>query len=79
MVLGDAGIGQAAPLIASSALQMVLTRPERRFGSVLPAATITGVLLGLYLLEARLGLALPRVRRWVERRRPKPAAIEYQI
>ena len=61
------------------ALQMVLTRPERRFGSVLPAATITGVLLGLYLLEARLGLALPRVRRWVERRRPKPAAIEYQI
>jgi uncharacterized protein len=61
------------------ALQMVLTSPERRFGSAVPAAAATGVLLGLYLLEARLGIALPRLRRWVERRRPKPAAIEYQI
>jgi uncharacterized membrane protein YfcA len=61
------------------ALQMVFTSAERRFGSVFPAALGTGVLAVLYVLENRLGIALPRLRRFVERRRPRPPAIEYQI
>jgi hypothetical protein len=61
------------------ALQMVFTSPERQFGSVFPAAAGTAVLFVVYLLERRLGIALPRLRRFVERRKPKPPAIEYHI
>ena len=61
------------------ALQMISTSTDRRFGSVFPAAAATGVLLVLYHLEQRLGIALPRLRRYVERRRPTPPAIEYRI
>jgi uncharacterized membrane protein YfcA len=61
------------------ALQMILTSAERRFGSVVPAAMGTGILALLYLLELRLGLALPRLRRYLERHRPRPPAIEYHI
>ena len=61
------------------ALLMISTSPERRFGSVFPAAVATGALLALYHLERRLGIALPRLRRYVERRRPMPPAIEYRI
>jgi hypothetical protein len=61
------------------AFQMILTSGERRFGAAVPAAMITGVLALLYVLESRLGIMLPRLRRAVERRKPKPPAIEYQI
>jgi uncharacterized membrane protein YfcA len=61
------------------ALQMVFTSAERRFGSVVPAALGTAALALLYLLERRLGLALPGLRRYVERHKPKAPAIEYQI
>lgn len=61
------------------AIQMVFTSPERRFGSVVPAALATGLLGVLYVAESRLGIALPRLRRAVERRRPRPASIEYNI
>jgi len=61
------------------ALQMVFTSAERRVGSAFPAALGTGALALVYVLEHRLGLALPRLRRWMERRKPKPPAIEYQI
>ena len=61
------------------ALQMVFTSPERRFGSAFPAAMGTAVLAVLYLTERRLGIALPRLRRYVERRKPKRVSIEYQI
>jgi uncharacterized protein len=61
------------------AIQMILTSADRRFGSAFPAAAVTGVLALLYLIDHRLGLALPRLRHWVERRQPKPPAIEYQI
>lgn len=61
------------------AIQLVFTSPERRFGSIVPAAIATGVLALLYLLERRLGLALPRLRRYLDRHRPKPPSIEYQI
>lgn len=61
------------------ALQMVFTSPDRRFGSVVPAALGTALLALLYALERRFGIALPRLRRFVERHRPEPPAIEYQI
>jgi len=61
------------------ALQMVFTSPDRQFASAFPAALGTGVLALLYFLERRLGIALPRLRRLVERHRPKPRPIEYQI
>lgn len=61
------------------AVQMVFTSPDRRFGSVFPAAAATALLGALYLLERRVGLAMPRLRRYVERHRPKPPRIEYQI
>ena len=60
-------------------LQLVFTSAERRFGSAFPAAFATGVLGLLYLLEARMGLAVPRLRRYLERHRPKAPTIEYQI
>jgi uncharacterized protein len=65
--------------MAFVALQMIFTSPERHFGSVFPAAVMTGLLFVLYLLERRLGIALPRLRRMVERRKPPPPAIEYHI
>jgi uncharacterized protein len=61
------------------ATQMVFTGADRRFGSVFPAALATASLAAVYAVETRLGLALPRLRRWIERRRPKPPAIEYYI
>jgi hypothetical protein len=61
------------------ALQMVFTSPERRFGSVVPATLATALLALLYGLERRFAIALPRLRRFVERHRPAPPAIEYQI
>ena len=61
------------------ALQMVFTSPDRRFGSVFPAALDTGLLALVYPLERRLGLALPRLRRALEARRPKPPPVEFQI
>lgn len=61
------------------ALQMVFTSPDRRFGSVFPAALGTGLLALVYPLERRLGLALPRLRRALEARRPKPPPVEFQI
>ncbi|MBI1815086.1 MAG: sulfite exporter TauE/SafE family protein [Deltaproteobacteria bacterium] len=61
------------------AVQMVFTSPDRRFGSVFPATVATGVLAIVYLVERRLGLALPRVRRYVESHKPKKPMIEYNI
>jgi uncharacterized membrane protein YfcA len=61
------------------ALQMVFTSPDRRFGSVFPAALGTGLLALAYVRERRLGLALPRLRRAIDARRPKPLPIEFQI
>ena len=61
------------------ALQMLSASGEQRFGSVFPAAVATGILAALYYLEHRVGLVLPRLRRFVERHRPKPPAIEYRI
>ena len=61
------------------ALQMVFTSGERRFGSAVPAALGTGLLALLYLVERRLGLAVPRVRRYLERRKPQRPQIEYHI
>ena len=61
------------------ALQMVFTSDERRFGSIFPAALGSGILGVLYVLERRLGIALPRLRRYLERRWPTPPPIEYQI
>jgi uncharacterized protein len=61
------------------AVQMVFTDPARRVGSVFPSALATGALGLVYLIERRLGLALPRLRRWLERRRPKSPLIEYHI
>lgn len=61
------------------ALQMIATSDERQFGSVFPAATATAILGVLYFLERRVGVVLPRFRRWVERHRPRPPAIEYRI
>lgn len=61
------------------AIQMVFTSPDRQFGSVVPAAMATSVLAAIYLIERRLGLALPRLRRYVERHRPNRPMIEYNI
>ena len=61
------------------ALQMILTSSEQRFGAAVPAAILTGILALIYLVERRLGLALPRLRRSVERRRSRAPVIEYQI
>ena len=61
------------------ALQMMFTSADRRFGSIVPSVVGTGVLAVLYFLEQRLGFALPRLRRYVERHRPRPPVIEYQI
>jgi hypothetical protein len=61
------------------ALQMISTSTDRQFGSVFPAVAATGALVVLYHLEQRLGIALPRLRRYVERCRPIPPAIEYRI
>lgn len=61
------------------AIQMVFTSPDRRFGSVVPAALGTGTLGVVYVLERRLGIALPRLRRYLELHRPKARPIEYQI
>jgi uncharacterized protein len=61
------------------AVQMVFTDPSRRVGSIFPSALGTGLLAVVYLVENRLGLAVPRLRRWLERRRPKGPLIEYNI
>ncbi len=61
------------------ALQMVFASPDQRFGSVFPATLGTGLLALAYALERRLGLALPRLRRAIEARRPKPPPVEFQI
>lgn len=61
------------------AVQMVFTDPSRRVGSIFPSALCTGLLAVLYLVEGRLGLTVPRLRRWLERRRPKGPLIEYNI
>lgn len=61
------------------AIQLVFTSPDRQFGSIFPAAAATALLALIYLIERRLGFALPRIRRYLERRRPKPPSIEYQI
>jgi uncharacterized protein len=61
------------------ALQMIVTSDDRQFGSVFPAAAGTAILAVLYFLERRVGVVLPRFRRWVERHRPSPPAIEYRI
>lgn len=61
------------------AFQMMTTSDERRFGSIFPAAMATGLLAVLFYLERHVGLVLPRLRRYVERHRPKPPAIEYRI
>lgn len=61
------------------AVQMVFTSADRRFGSIVPATLATATLALLYFLEQRLGLALPRWRQYVERHRPSPPSIEYQI
>jgi hypothetical protein len=61
------------------AVQMVFTDPSRRVGSIFPSALGTGLLAVVYLVENRLGLTVPRLRRWLERRRPKGPLIEYNI
>lgn len=61
------------------ALQMVFTRPDQRFGAVVPAALGTALLAALYHLERRLGIATPRMRRYLERHKPRPPRIEYNI
>ena len=61
------------------AVQMVFTDPSRRVGSIFPSALGTGLLAVVYLVETRLGLTVPRLRRWLERRRPKGPLIEYNI
>jgi uncharacterized membrane protein YfcA len=61
------------------ALQMIFTRTGQRFGAVFPAAFGTAVLAAVYALEKRLGIALPRVRHYLERHKPRGPDIEYQI
>ena len=61
------------------ALQMIFTGPDRQFGSIAPAVLATAVLAAIYWLERRLGLTLPRLRRFLEQHKPKPASIEYHI
>src|SRR5712692_7172890 len=60
------------------ALQMVFTSPDRRFGSVFPAFG-TGLLAIVAVLERRLGRTLPRLRRAIAARRPKPPPVEFQM
>jgi hypothetical protein len=61
------------------ALQMVFTHPDRRFGSAVPAALGAALLAAVYYLERRLGIATPRVRRYLERHKPPAPRIEYNI
>jgi uncharacterized membrane protein YfcA len=61
------------------ALQMVFTRPDQRFGAAVPAALGTALLAVIYYLERRLGIATPRVRRYLERHKPRAPRIEYNI
>lgn len=61
------------------ALQMVFTRAEQRFGAVFPSVMGTALLALVYFVERRLNLAMPRLRRYLNRHRPKGPDIEYQI
>jgi uncharacterized membrane protein YfcA len=61
------------------ALQMVFTHPDRRFGSVVPAALVTAFVAALRALERRLGIGMPRTRRYLERHKPRGPQIEYHI
>jgi uncharacterized membrane protein YfcA len=61
------------------ALQMIFARAGQRFGAVFPSAVATAVLAALYVLEKRLGIALPRVRHYLEQHKPRGPDIEYQI
>jgi uncharacterized membrane protein YfcA len=61
------------------AIHMISTAAEQRLGAVLPAVAATTALVLLYWLQHRLGIALPRLRRAVERHKPKPPRIEYHI
>jgi uncharacterized membrane protein YfcA len=61
------------------AVQMILTRPEQRFGSAVPAALVTALLALLSWGERRLGLATTRMRHYVERHKPRGPRIEYHI
>jgi uncharacterized protein len=60
-------------------LQLVFATSDQHYGAAFPTAVATGALALLYLLERRLGIALPRLRRTLERHRPKPVQIEYHI
>jgi uncharacterized membrane protein YfcA len=60
-------------------LQMVFATGDRHYAAIFPTVAATALLGLLYILERRLGLALPRLRRYVERYRPNPPRIEYQI
>ena len=61
------------------ALQTVFTRSDQRVGAVFPAVLATGLLALVYLSERRLGVGLPRLRNFLERHKPKPPIIDYQI
>lgn len=61
------------------ALQMVFTHPDQRFGSAVPAALGTALLAAVYYLERRLGIVTPRLRRYLERHKPRAPRIEYNI
>ncbi|HVN83990.1 MAG TPA: sulfite exporter TauE/SafE family protein [Candidatus Binatia bacterium] len=61
------------------AVQMVFTTAERRVGAAVPAALSTALLAVIYYAERRLGIAASRVRRHLERHKPKPPHIEYHI
>lgn len=61
------------------ALQMVFTHPDQRFGSAVPAALGTALLAAVYYLEQRLGIATPRLRRYLESHKPRAPRIEYNI
>lgn len=61
------------------ALQMVFTSPGQRFGSAAPAALATALLAVIGYLERRLGIATPRLRRYVKRHEPRAPRIEYHI
>ena len=61
------------------AVQMVFTSPDRQFGSAVPAALATALLAALHYLERRLGIATPRVRRYLMRHQPPTPRIEYHI
>ena len=61
------------------ALQMVFTSAGQRFGAVFPAALGTALLAVVYFAERRLGIALPGLRSYIERHKPKGPDIEYQI